>query len=75
MTRNDYRKLFPEWECIDNGDPFIREINKADEIIDDHLYNYELLGLGEAEARVVVNEVRALLDEYELEILNRWILL
>jgi len=72
---NDYRKCFPEADCIDNGDPFIAEIVKADDIIDDHLFNYEWLGIGEPEGRVVAREISDLRDAYEIETLNRWILL
>ena len=48
---------------------------KADDIIDDHLFNYEWLGIGEPEGRVVAREISDLRDAYEIETLNRWILL
>lgn len=64
--------LFPEAEPIDNGDPFLAEIVKADDIIDDHLYNYECLALDQAAAARVVDWVEARRLSYELEWLYHW---
>jgi hypothetical protein len=64
--------LDPEVYYVERGDPFLTEICKADDIIDDHLYNWEWFGITEAEALKTALWAERLQLSYELETLERW---
>jgi hypothetical protein len=67
-----YRDLFPEWDCIEQGDPYLTEIGKADDIIDDHRYNAAWLGLDESQAAATAEWVERQRLSYELAALYAW---
>ena len=62
----DIHDLFPELECVKNGDPFLTEIVKADDVIDDHHWN------DDPEAQRVVLWAERMRMDYELDLLERW---
>jgi hypothetical protein len=63
----NWRDEFPEAECIENGDPFLAEISKLDDIIIDHTYNFE----GD-EARRTARWATQMQLDFEYEVLERW---
>jgi len=70
---SDWRAYFgPEYELWKQGDPFIAELITADDLIDDHAFNYEWLGMSEAEGQASAARLAQLRLSYELETLYRW---
>jgi len=67
-----WRDQFPEAECIKHGDPYLADIVKADDIIDDHRYNADLLGLKTDDAEAVAEWVERQRLSYELAALYGW---
>jgi hypothetical protein len=72
MTPRNWRDLFPEADPVANGDPYLTDIVKADDIIADHRYNADLLGLAPAEAAAVAAWVERQRLSYELAALFGW---
>ena len=58
------RDFIPEWDPLDAGDPFITEIVKADDIIDDNRYFFDNEPIAAWAERERLS--------YELETLYRW---
>jgi hypothetical protein len=63
MTRDE---MFPEAECVDNGDPYLTEIVKADDIIDDHRFD------DDPAAQATADWVERERLSYELAALYAW---
>ena len=70
--RDQLIDLDPEIECVENGDPFVAEIVKADDIIDDHMYNAEALGVTDSQAARTVAWVERERLSFELSTLFAW---
>jgi hypothetical protein len=64
--------LYPELECIERGDPYLEEICKADDVIDDYTYNAELLGVVANDAALTVRWAERTRLTYELSLLYKW---
>jgi hypothetical protein len=65
-------KRVPEWECVTNGDPYLIDIVRADDTIDDHRYHAEDLGIDAATAVRIVDFVERQRLSYELAALYAW---
>lgn len=67
-----WRDNFPEADCLDAGDPFLREVVKADDDITDLRYNYWLWDLDEETGHRLADQVEREQLSYELGVLYRW---
>jgi hypothetical protein len=65
-------ELFPELECVQNGDPYLTDIVKADDIITDHRCNSDWLGIEPAAAEQIAAWTERARLSYELAALYAW---
>lgn len=68
----DLDALFPEDECVRNGDPFLAKVVQWDEYIGDCENNVTFLGWSEAKARREMTGAEQQQLGYELRLLYRW---
>lgn len=71
--RIDWRELFPERDCLRNGDPFLARIVAFDDAIVDYSINAGWLGVDAATARATVQSLDAERAAYQVETLTRWL--